>query len=78
MPERGVVESRGAVWPEAADLASLAAEVAPELAAPAAEVAARLGAGRFHISVVGEFKRGKSTLVNALLGRELLPTGCCR
>ena len=25
--------------------------------------------------MVGEFKRGKSTLVNALLGTEVLPTG---
>ncbi|MCP4804758.1 MAG: dynamin family protein [Proteobacteria bacterium] len=27
----------------------------------------------FRIAVVGEFKRGKSTLINALLGREVLP-----
>lgn len=27
------------------------------------------------VSVIGQFKRGKSTLVNALLGEELLPTG---
>jgi small GTP-binding protein len=35
----------------------------------------RLVEGRFHVSVLGEFKRGKSTLVNALLGEEVLPTG---
>lgn len=29
---------------------------------------------RFHLAVLGQFKRGKSTLVNALLGEELLPT----
>ncbi len=29
----------------------------------------------FHLVVVGEFKRGKSTLINALLGTDLLPTG---
>lgn len=29
----------------------------------------------FHLVVAGEFKRGKSTLINALLGAELLPTG---
>jgi small GTP-binding protein len=35
----------------------------------------RLGQGRCNLVVLGEFKRGKSTLVNALLGRPLLPTG---
>jgi small GTP-binding protein len=35
----------------------------------------RLVEQRFNLAVLGEFKRGKSTLVNALLGRELLPTG---
>lgn len=55
----------------------LAAAVAdrPELASRSARLAERLVGGRFHISVLGEFKRGKSTLVNALLGLELMPTG---
>lgn len=35
----------------------------------------RLTRGEFRLSVVGEFKRGKSTLINALLDRDLLPTG---
>src|ERR1700691_4322038 len=35
----------------------------------------RLGAARLRVLVVGEAKRGKSTLVNALLRREVLPTG---
>ena len=35
----------------------------------------RLAAARLRVLVVGEAKRGKSTLVNALLGREVLPTG---
>lgn len=30
---------------------------------------------RVHLVVAGQFKRGKSTLVNALLGRAVLPTG---
>lgn len=34
----------------------------------------RLEAGRFHLAVLGQFKRGKSTLLNALLGQALLPT----
>jgi len=41
----------------------------------ARRLADRLDAGRFAIAVVGEFKRGKSTLVNALLGEAVLPTG---
>jgi GTPase SAR1 family protein len=41
----------------------------------ALRVAERLEAGRFLVSVVGEFKRGKSTLINALVGDEVLPTG---
>ena len=36
---------------------------------------ARLAADRFNLVVLGEFKRGKSTLINALLGRNVLPTG---
>jgi hypothetical protein len=35
----------------------------------------RLDAGRFLLAVVGEFKRGKSTLVNALVAEPVLPTG---
>lgn len=29
---------------------------------------------RFHLAVLGQFKRGKSTFINALLGEEVLPT----
>ena len=35
----------------------------------------RLDSARLRVLVVGEAKRGKSTLVNALLGREVLPAG---
>ncbi len=34
----------------------------------------RLEAGQFRLAVLGQFKRGKSTLLNALLGDQLLPT----
>lgn len=34
----------------------------------------RLMEGRFHVAVLGQFKRGKSALLNALLGRSVLPT----
>ena len=36
---------------------------------------ARLGAGRLNLAVLGEFKRGKSTLINRLLGAPVLPVG---
>ena len=35
----------------------------------------RLGAGRLNLAVLGEFKRGKSTLINRLLGEPVLPVG---
>lgn len=34
----------------------------------------RLEQGRFHLAVLGQFKRGKSTLLNALLGEPVLPS----
>jgi predicted GTPase len=37
------------------------------------EMRLRLSVQRFTIAVVGEFKRGKSTFINALLGAEALP-----
>ncbi|MGD0462214.1 MAG: dynamin family protein [Tepidisphaeraceae bacterium] len=38
------------------------------------ELKDRLVSGRFHLAVLGQFKRGKSTLLNALLGQDVLPT----
>ena len=43
------------------------------ITADIADVRAALEAGHFNVAVVGQFKRGKSTLINALIGRELLP-----
>jgi hypothetical protein len=45
------------------------------LPAEAAALAERLAAGRFFVACVGQFKRGKSTLLNALVGEPVLPTG---
>ena len=58
----------------AGDLAAAAAN-RQELGARASRLAERLARRRFHVSVLGEFKRGKSTLINAMLGTELMPTG---
>src|ERR671934_115081 len=41
----------------------------------ATETAAKLAETLVYVAVVGEFKRGKSTLINALLGEDVLPTG---
>lgn len=38
------------------------------------ELEKRLVSTRFHLAVLGQFKRGKSTLLNALIGEELLPS----
>jgi GTP-binding protein EngB required for normal cell division len=35
----------------------------------------KLAEDRFTLAVVGQFKRGKSSLMNAVVGREVLPTG---
>ncbi len=47
----------------------------PRVAGEARLLLDRVGAGRFHVACVGQFKRGKSTLLNALVGEEVLPTG---
>jgi len=57
-------------------LADLAQELAAEpVAEEARELAARVAEGRFYVACVGQFKRGKSTLLNALVGYEVVPTG---
>ena len=43
-------------------------------AAKLTELKDRLASGQFHLAVLGQFKRGKSTLLNALLGQNVLPT----
>ena len=49
----------------------------PEFGGELAKLSAlkeRLEEGRFHLAVLGQFKRGKSTLLNALIGEAILPT----
>lgn len=41
----------------------------------AAELRRRLSESELIVSVVGQFKRGKSSLINAMIGEELLPVG---
>ena len=57
-------------------LAGLAQDLGAEpVAEDARELAARVSEGRFYVACVGQFKRGKSTLLNALVGRAVVPTG---
>ena len=39
-----------------------------------ADLRRRLAEQRLHVAILGQFKRGKSTVLNALLGESLLPT----
>ncbi|MFI5121125.1 MAG: dynamin family protein [Thermoanaerobaculia bacterium] len=59
-----------------ADLARLASEAgAPRIASEATAISERVAEGRFYVACVGQFKRGKSSLLNALGGLEVLPAG---
>lgn len=57
-----IVRCLGEIWPS--DYPPLAALL---------RLKDRLRASRFQLAVLGQFKRGKSTLINALLGAEVLP-----
>lgn len=62
-----------------ADLQMLAAVARdadlPLVADEAAALGERLSAGRFFVACVGQFKRGKSTVLNALVDDPVLPVG---
>jgi GTP-binding protein EngB required for normal cell division len=51
-----------------------AAAIAGIAAAPLAALRGKVREHAFNLVVAGEFKRGKSTVINALLGAEVLPT----
>lgn len=57
-------------------LAELAGELgADHVAQEACDLSVRAAEGRFFLACIGQFKRGKSTLINALIGEPLLPSG---
>jgi GTP-binding protein EngB required for normal cell division len=57
-------------------LAEIAHEFGSErVAEDASALAERVAEGRFYVACIGQFKRGKSTVLNALLGDPVLPTG---
>ena len=60
-------------------LAAIADEFGAEYTSgDARSVAERVAEGRFYVACVGQFKRGKSTLINALMGASVLPRASCR
>ncbi len=67
-------DSRHRVVTALEQLARLADERSDHATAERARaLAGRLRADVFNLAVVGQFKRGKTTLINALLGRDILP-----
>ena len=69
-----VLLARTGVW--TAGLAHLAVCFQlPEIAELCAELEHDRHRDSFRIAVVGEFNRGKSTVVNKLLGADVMPTG---
>jgi GTP-binding protein EngB required for normal cell division len=56
-------------------LAELAKEFEAEhIASTTRSIAEKVAEGRFYVACIGQFKRGKSTLLNALIGHLVLPT----
>jgi predicted GTPase len=57
-------------------IAAIARDLGAEsVAAEALDLQERLSGGRFYVACLGQFKRGKSTLIGALTGHDVLPTG---
>ena len=75
----------GAAGPRAASLSAILAKAEAALPEPTPaqrellkkldEARRRIAEGRLRVAALGQFKRGKSTLLNALMGTALLPTG---
>jgi GTP-binding protein EngB required for normal cell division len=75
----GVIEMGPGAVPLEASLAQLAEAASllglPDVAVQVGEAARRLAGLELEVAVVGEFKRGKSSLLNALIDAEVLPAG---
>jgi hypothetical protein len=76
----GVPSTNATVPAEAIDalgrIAAIAAELGSDrIGVESNELAQRVTEGRFYVACVGQFKRGKSTLLDALVGEPILPTG---
>ena len=71
--ERIAADAEGASLGRVAELAEEFG--AREIADVALSAAERVMEGRYYVACVGQFKRGKSTLLNALMDRPVLATG---
>jgi len=71
--ERIAADAEGASLGRVAELAEEFG--AREIADAALSAAERVMEGRYYVACVGQFKRGKSTLLNALMDRPVLATG---
>jgi tRNA U34 5-carboxymethylaminomethyl modifying GTPase MnmE/TrmE len=71
LPDESPLEQVRACLAEASALAGIAPD---ELAT----LRVRAETNVFNLVAVGEFKRGKSSVLNALLGADILPVGLCR
>lgn len=69
-------ETKGSILERAAELEAVARKLEKEeMAQSVSAVVRKLDEERFYLAVLGNFKRGKSTFINALLGSPILPTG---
>lgn len=69
-------EAKGSILERAAELEAVARKLEKEeMAQSVSAVVRKLDEERFYLAVLGNFKRGKSTFINALLGSPILPTG---
>lgn len=76
MPDAATADTTGTAAFGLERLATLARETGQHrLAEEATALSARASEGRFYVACVGQFKRGKSTLLDALIGDRVLPTG---
>jgi ribosome biogenesis GTPase A len=76
VPDAVPVGTASIVGTQLERLAQIAAELGDQaLAADARAEHDRLMEARFFVACLGQFKRGKSTLVNALVGQPVLPVG---
>jgi ribosome biogenesis GTPase A len=74
-PLRAYLQAKQSVGQLLRELQEFAERSAPWATERVHDLMTQLGEDRFRLVVVGQFKRGKSSLMNAIIGRALLPTG---
>jgi GTPase Era involved in 16S rRNA processing len=77
MPTSNGASSAGSFHAHALiELAEIAEDLGEDsISAEVRQLAGRVNEGRFFVACVGQFKRGKSTLLDALVAEQILPTG---